>query len=97
MADITVLRPDEEPAPAASVDYARRVDLPEEGAHVILIENGKPRARDLMQFVADELRQRHAIASVEVFSKPSAAKPIEALEAKEMAARAHLVITGVGD
>lgn len=97
MADITVLRPDEEPAPAAFVDYAKRHDLPEEGAHVILIENGKPRARDLMQFVAGELRERQSIASVEVFSKPSAGKPIEAVEAKEMAARAHLVITGVGD
>ena len=50
-----------------------------------------------MQFVASELRERQAIASVEVFSKQSAGKPIEAEEAKEMAARAHLVITGVGD
>ena len=50
-----------------------------------------------MQMVATELQDRHPIATVEVFSKPSAAKPIEADEAKEMAARAHLVITGVGD
>jgi hypothetical protein len=97
LADITVLRPDETPARSGDVDYAKRGDIPAEGAHVILIENGKPRARDLMQFVAEELRQRQAISGVEVFSKPSAGKPIEALEAKEMAARAHLVITGVGD
>ncbi len=97
MADITILRPDEEPAPAGAVEYAKRGDIPAAGAYVILIENGKPRARDLMQFVAEELRSRQAIAGVEVFSKPSAGKPIEAVEAKEMAARAHLVITGVGD
>ncbi len=96
MADIVVLRPDEEPQAAASVGYAPRGAVPE-NAHVILIENGKPRARDLMQFVADELQERYPIATVEIFSKASAGKPIEADEAKEMAARAHLVITGVGD
>jgi len=96
MADIIVLRPDEEPQPAATVGYAQRGVIPE-NAHLILIENGKPRARDLMQLVAAELQERYPIATVEIFSKASAGKPIEADEAKEMAARAHLVITGVGD
>ncbi len=96
MADIVVLRPDEEPQAAVSVAYAPRGAVPED-AHVVLIENGKPRARDLMQFVANELQERYPIATVEIFSKASAGKPIEADEAKEMAARAHLVITGVGD
>lgn len=96
MAVITVLRPDEEPQPAARVDYATRRPVAP-GARLILIENGKPRARDLMQLVAAELRARYPIAAVEVFSKPAASKPIEPEEAKEMAARAHLVITGVGD
>ena len=96
MSDIIVLRPYEEAQPAGEVAYAPRTELPAD-AHVILVDNGKPRARDLMQMVATELQERHPIATVEVFSKPSAAKPIEADEAKEMAARAHLVITGVGD
>ncbi len=96
MADIVVLRPDEEPAAAATVAYAPRGAVPE-NAHVVLIENGKPRARDLMEFVAAELQERYPIATIEIFSKASAGKPIEAEEAKEMAARAHLVITGVGD
>jgi hypothetical protein len=96
MADIVVLRPDEEPQIAGAVSYAPRTNVPE-NAHVILIENGKPRARDLMEFVAAELQERFPIGSVEIFSKPSAGKPIEADEAKEMAARAHLIITGVGD
>ena len=96
MAQITVLRPDEAPQPASPIAYATRRELSPD-AHLVLIENGKPRARDLLEHVADRLRRRFPIATVEVFSKPSAAKPIEADEAKEIAARAHLVITGVGD
>ena len=96
MTQITVLRPDQAAEPADAVAFAARRPIPED-AHLILIENGKPRARDLMQFVAAELQQRYPISTVEVFSKTSAAKPIEADEAKEMAARAHLIITGVGD
>ena len=93
MTAITVLRPDEQARPTEYIGYANRQEVPE-GAHLILIENGKPRARDML---ADELEARYPIGSVEVFSKPSASKPIEADEAKEMAARAHMVITGVGD
>ncbi len=96
MATITVLRPDEQPQPVGSVPYAERSPVPED-AHLILIENGKPRARDLMRYVAEKLSDRYPIATIAVFSKASAAKPIEPEEAKEMAARAHLVITGVGD
>jgi hypothetical protein len=96
MAVITVLRPDEVPRPPEFVGYARRGEVVSD-AHLILIENGKARARDLMQFVAEQLQERFPISTVEVFSKASAAKPIEPEEAKEMAARAHLVITGVGD
>ncbi len=96
MATITVLRPDEPPQPAGRIAYAERDRLPSD-AHLILIENGKPRARDLMLYVSEGVKQRLPITTVEVFSKPSAAKPIEPDEAKEMVARAHLVITGVGD
>ena len=96
MAQITVLRPDETPQPAGTVEYATRRGLPDD-ATLIIVENGKPRARDLMHYVAEELQRRYPIGSIEVFSKLSAGKPIEPDEAKEMAARAHLVITGVGD
>jgi hypothetical protein len=96
MARIEVMRPDEVAQPADRIDYAPRPDLGGD-AHLILIENGKARARDLLQLLADELRSRFPISSVEVFSKASAGKPIDPEEAIEMAARAHLVITGVGD
>ncbi len=96
MAEIIVHRPDVRAQPPAAVEYARRSPLPA-GAVLTLIENGKPRARDLMQLVASELQERVPIARVEVFSKSSAGKPIDAEDAKAIAAGSHLVITGVGD
>ena len=97
MATITVFRPDVADT-VPETDMARAPRRPvEDGAVLTIIENGKPKARVLLQYVAEALRARLPVATVEVFSKPSAAKPIEADEAKVMAARSHLVITGVGD
>jgi hypothetical protein len=36
----------------------RRQFLPGEQLHLLLVENGKPKARQLLQFVADEIKQR---------------------------------------
>jgi hypothetical protein len=97
MAQITVYRPDvADTAPDTDVAIANRRPV-EEDAVITIVENGKPNARILLQHVAEAVRRRLPVATVEVFSKPSAAKPIEADEAKVMAARSHLVITGVGD
>ena len=96
MTEIIVHRPDVRAQPASAVKYARRSTVPE-GAVLTLIENGKPQARDLMQLIAAELRQRVPIARVDVFSKSSAGRPIDAEDAKVIAAGSHLVITGVGD
>ncbi len=96
MAQITVHRPDvADDRPQAS-SLARRVSLPA-GAVLTLIENGKPNARALMVKVAEGLRSRLGIARVDIHSKPSAASAIGPDEAKAIAARSHLVITGVGD
>jgi hypothetical protein len=97
MGTITVYRPDvadARPDTELHVAPRRRLDEP---AVVTIIENGKPNARVLLQHVAAAVQRRLPISTVEVFSKPSAAKPIEADEAKVMAARSHLIITGVGD
>jgi hypothetical protein len=51
----------------------------------------------LLQFVADEIKQRLPIATIEVHSKPSAGRPIDADLVSMFAARAHLVISGLGD
>jgi hypothetical protein len=97
MGTITVYRPDvDDTVPEVDVGLAPRQPI-DTGAVITIIENGKPNARVLLQHVAEAVRQRLPVATVEVFSKPSAAKPIEADEAKVMAARSHLVITGVGD
>lgn len=96
MTQITVHRPDVRAQPPTEVEYARRTAVPD-GAVLTLIENGKPNARDLMQFVAAGLQKRFPIAHVEIFSKPSAGKPIKPSEAKEIAARSHMVISGIGD
>ena len=96
MGRITVYCPVDENPTTERVELARRGAVPADAA-LALIENGKPNARGLLQAIAEELRSRLPIGTVTVFSKPSAGKPIEADEARMLAARSHLVITGLGD
>jgi hypothetical protein len=96
MATITVLRPDQPAPPAPPAELAPR-RAARDGAVLALIENGKPHARDLLQMVAAELRGPLGLADVLTFSKPSASRPIAEDEARMLAARSHLVVTGVGD
>jgi hypothetical protein len=96
MATIQVLRPDKAEPEPEHAPLAARTPLPE-GAHLALIDNGKPQARELLELIAEELRGRLPIGSIEVVSKPSASVPIEAGEARALAERADLVITGLGD
>jgi hypothetical protein len=62
-----------------------------------VIDNGKPNARSLLQMVAQQVGTRITLAAVETFCKPTASKPIDADEARMLAARSRLVLTGVGD
>jgi len=94
--EIIVHRPDVSAAPASKVQYAKRTTVPE-GAVLTLIDNGKPSARDVMQFVAAELQERFPISRVDIFKKSSAGKPIDPDDAKVIAARSHMVISGIGD
>jgi hypothetical protein len=97
MSVITVLRPDKVEQEAEPGVAATRSRL-EDGAVLTLIDNGKPHAREMLELVADEVRRRlPQITQVDVFSKPSAGKPIDADEARMLAARSRLVITGLGD
>jgi hypothetical protein len=94
---ITVLRPDTEAPPAAKIELAPRSELPERPV-VGLVANGKPLARELLTVLGQELGARLGRdLELELFSKPSAAYPITDAEAKLLAARSHLVITGLGD
>ena len=97
MTAITVLRPDTDPPAAATVELAPRVELPERPV-VGLVANGKPLARELLTVLAQELGARVGRElELELLSKPSAAYPITDGEATLLAARSHLVITGLGD
>lgn len=97
MTEITVLRPDTPDAPRSRLDPAPRGDLPQHPV-IGLIANGKPLARELLEALGDELRRRlRRDVELELLCKPSAAYPITGAQADGMAARAHMVITGVGD
>ncbi|MDE0652934.1 MAG: hypothetical protein OXI26_04740 [bacterium] len=97
MATITVVRPDHVSEVSGVGRAPRQVLSGTDRLHLTLVENGKPNARALLGYVADELRSRLPLAAVDVHSKPAAGKPIDADVADMLAARSHLVISGVGD
>jgi hypothetical protein len=96
MPTIEVLTPVTRTAPAPRMTLAPRGALPD-GAHLTLVSNGKPKARELLELLADELRGWLDIGEVELFSKPTAAFPIEPAAARELAGRSHAVIAAIGD
>jgi hypothetical protein len=97
MAEITVLRPDQPAPPPADFELAERAELPERPV-IGIVPNGKPLAKELLGVLADELRKRLGRdIEIEMLAKPSAAYPITDDEASAMAARCHVVISGLGD
>ena len=97
MTAITVVRPDHVAEVTGLARAPRPARSSAEPLHLTLIENGKPNAAKLLGEVADELRSRLPLATVDMHSKPAAGKPIDADVADMLAARSHLVISGVGD
>lgn len=75
--------------------YAERRPLRRQ-ARLVLIENGKMNARELLELVAACIRARLPIEQVEIVSKPSS-RPLDPDTARAVAARADLVVAGVGD
>ena len=97
MAEITVLRPDQTAPPPQTVELAERTALPEHPV-IGLVDNGKPHAKELLEALAAELRTRvGATGEVILLRKENVAYSITDDEARDMAARAHVVLTGVGD
>jgi hypothetical protein len=94
---VTLVRPDAPEPKEAPGRRAERRPLPAEGARLVLIDNGKPKARELLAFLADELRARCAIREVEVVTKTAAGHPLEDERAAQIAPEADLVIAGLGD
>ncbi len=62
-----------------------------------LIDNTKARARDLLEAVGRGLVAHGVVGSFFLYSKPSPSYPITKEVRAEIAARAHLVVSGVGD
>jgi hypothetical protein len=75
---------------------APRVSSPSD-ATLLLICNGKPRARELLTFVGEELQKRLDISTVEIHQKPAASTLLEPELVATLAARSTFVVTGVGD
>ncbi len=96
MTTVTVLTPDYESDAAPEVAMAPR-SMPTDPVVITLIENAKPNAKELLGYVAEGLRERLPVADVVVHSKSAAGKPIDADVAETLAARSHLVISGLGD
>jgi len=96
MAQITLVRPDFQAPPVQATPLAERRPLP--ASPVIgLVDNGKPHARELLELLAEELRSRIGGGETILVRKPGASHMIGEDEARELAARAHLIVTGVGD
>lgn len=96
MTEIKVLRPDAVlAAEKSTLRLAPRGPLA--GARLTIIDNGKPRARELLGGIAEQLTQRYGLGAVTVFSKPSASKVITEEEAVAIAETSDLALTGLGD
>lgn len=62
-----------------------------------LVDNGKPRARELLTMLAEEIGRLTPVRSVELISKTSAANPISEEEAADLASRVDVAVAGLGD
>ena len=96
MALVTVLRPDvqESQAPALAPAPPAAADRP---LVLTLIDNGKPKARELLQAIAAELGTMVPLASVDVVRKEAAAKLLPEAQADAIAERSDIVLAGLGD
>lgn len=96
MSFITVLNPEFEADAPDLIAMATRT-VPTDPVTITIIDNAKPNAKALLGYIADGLRDRLPVADVVVHSKSAAGKPIDADVAEMLAARSHLVISGLGD
>jgi hypothetical protein len=97
MSTVTLVRPDHETGRARTITPAPR-SLPAGDVSVVIVDNGKPKARELMGLMVDQLAAlQFGIASVRVVSKPAATATLTPDQAREIAAAAQLVLAGLGD
>lgn len=85
----------DEPSPDVGTPAPRRTLEP--GAQLTLIDNGKPKARQLLLLIAEGLREGLSFGEIVFYSKGSASRVIDEAEAAELAAASGAVIAGLGD
>jgi hypothetical protein len=96
MSTLTLVRPDHETGRVATIVPAPR-SLPSGDLSVVIVDNGKPKARELMGLLVDQLGLEFEVASVRVVSKPAATATLTPEQAREIAAGTDLVLAGLGD
>lgn len=96
MTTTTILSPTYEEPHTAAATLAPRL-MPTDPVTITIVENAKPNAKQLLGHIAEELRSRIPVADIIMHSKPAASKPIDADDAEMLAARSHMVISGLGD
>jgi hypothetical protein len=67
------------------------------GKKLLILENGKANARQVMTAVADLLEERHGPLQVRVERKESPSLPADPALVADMASEADVVLTGSGD
>jgi hypothetical protein len=92
---MTILRPDVEEEREAPATMALRGPI--SGARLLLVDNGKPRARALLELLAGELCKRVDIATVRTVTKSAAGHPMADEQVADLARDTDLVIAGLGD
>jgi hypothetical protein len=82
-------------APAAAIAHAWTQPPP--NPVLGLIDNAKPRAADLLDAIGRNLVRRTVVGSYFVLKKPSSGVTITAEDRAGLRARAHLIVSGIGD
>jgi hypothetical protein len=91
---ISVLDPTSEEIVATSQTTARLTSL--QGRVIGLLDNGKIRVHELLNFMEAILRSEHGVAEVRRFKKPDASRPVPSEVLAEMQA-CDAIISAVGD
>lgn len=95
MSDVRVLNP------LGIVPSSREGEMPVVsdlgGKHVVILENTKQNARELLTAVAELLQQRHPAMTFDVRRKESASLPADPALLVEITKQADVVLTGSGD
>jgi hypothetical protein len=71
--------------------------VPDASQVIAFIDNGKSHANEFLAELGKQLVSRGVAGSYFLWRKPTASKPITPEQRSQLLARAHLVVSGVGD